>query len=63
MIYAPTPNERRLKYREVTRQIERLMKEGVIPPQSSERGGNGMGEALGRLQSAEGIGQIESIDP
>lgn len=62
MIYAPTPNERRLKYREVTRQIERIMNEGVIPPQSSERGGNGMGEALGRLQSAEGIGQIESIE-
>ena len=32
MIYAPTPNERRLKYREVIRQIERLMNEGVIPP-------------------------------
>ena len=63
MIYAPTPNERRLKYREVIRQIERLMNEGVIPPQSSERGGNGKGEALGRIQSAERIGQIESIDP
>ena len=38
MIYAPTPNERRLKYREVIRQIERLMNEGVIPPnhQSAE---------------------------
>lgn len=32
MIYAPTPNERRLKYREVVRQIERLMNGGVIPP-------------------------------
>lgn len=32
MIYAPTPNERRLEYREVIRQIERLMNEGVIPP-------------------------------
>lgn len=63
MIYAPTPNERRLKYREVIRQIERLMNEGVIPPQSSERGGNGKGETLVRLQSAERIGQIESIDP
>lgn len=63
MIYAPTPNERRLKYREVIRQIERLMNEGVIPPQSSERGGNGKGEALGRIESAERIGQIESIDP
>ena len=32
MIYAPTPNERRLKYRKVIKQIERLMNEGVILP-------------------------------
>lgn len=34
MIYAPTPNERRLKYREVVRQIERLFNEGIIPPRT-----------------------------
>lgn len=59
MIYAPTPNERRLKYREVIRQIERLMNEGVIPPNHQSAQG---AERLGRLQSAERIEQIESIE-
>lgn len=63
MIYAPTPNERRLKYREVVRQIERLINQGVIPPpEHSGRGGNGKAEILGRLQSAERTEQIESIE-
>lgn len=34
----------------------------LYPPQSSERGGNGKAEILGRLQSAERIEQIESIE-
>lgn len=59
MIYAPTPNERRLKYMEVVRCIERLINEGVIP--KTERGGDRKVEIIGRLQSAERIKQIESL--
>lgn len=41
MIYAPTPNERRLKYREVLRQIKRLMNEGVIPTPPNHQSAEG----------------------
>lgn len=62
MIYAPTPNERRLKYREVLRRIERLVNEGVIPPERSERNGSGKSEILGRLQSAERLDSIKMLN-
>lgn len=37
MIYAPTPNERRLKYREVVRWIEHFVNQEVIPPPADFR--------------------------
>lgn len=52
MIYAPTPNERRLKYREVVRQIQRLMSDGVIPPPNHQSV-----EATKRLRLLDGSSQ------
>lgn len=51
MIYAPTPNERRLKFREVIRLIERLINEGVIPPPPPPN-----------TQSAEGTERLRFLD-
>lgn len=62
MIYAPTPNERRLKYREVVRQIGRLMNEGVTPPQPAECAGSGKAEIPWRSHTAERIEWIKSIE-
>lgn len=55
MIYAPTPNERRLKYREVIGQIKRLMDEGVIPlPNHQSAGGTERLKCLGASSQQNG---------
>lgn len=66
MLYAPTPNERRLKFKAVIRELERL---GVIstPPPISERQSSGGGETkdwLGqyeRLQTHERTEQVKGV--
>lgn len=66
MLYAPTPNERRLKFKAVIRELERL---GVIstPPPISERQSSGGGETkdwLGqyeRLQTHERTEQVKEV--
>lgn len=65
MLYAPTPNERRLKFKAVIRELERL---GVIStPPISERQSSGGGETkdwLGqyeRLQTHERTEQVKGV--
>lgn len=65
MIYAPTPNERRLKFKTVIREMEKL---GVFggntpPPNSNDAIGNNgkSGERLVRLQSAERNERINEV--
>lgn len=72
MLYASTPNERRLKFKAVIREMEKIgvltRSQSITPPQISERqsgGGSKTKDWLGqyeRLQTAERIEQVKRVE-
>lgn len=61
MIYSDSPNDRRMKFREVVRQIERIMCQEFTPPKFPESNGIREGKSLDRLQSSERIDSINTL--
>ena len=61
MIYSDSPNDRRMKFREVVRQIERIMCLEFTPPKFSESNSIREGKSFDRLQSSERINSINNL--